>query len=59
MNFDIWHSYRFLTKGFDQAPFYESPTTNPIIRIISNGMVSPAAGPGIRSRSAAGLNSNP
>ena len=25
MNFDIWHSYRFMTRGFDQAPFYGEP----------------------------------
>ncbi len=25
MNFDIWHSYRFMTQGFDQAPFYGEP----------------------------------
>jgi GNAT superfamily N-acetyltransferase len=25
MNFDTWHGYRFLTKGFDRAPFYGEP----------------------------------
>lgn len=25
MNFDIWHGYRFMTKGFDQKPFYGEP----------------------------------
>jgi hypothetical protein len=25
MNFDIWHSYRLMTKGFDQKPFYGEP----------------------------------
>jgi hypothetical protein len=25
MNFDIWHSYRFMTRGFDQPPFYGEP----------------------------------
>ena len=25
MNFDIWHSYRFMTRGFDQAAFYGEP----------------------------------
>ncbi len=25
MNFDIWHSYRFMTKGFDQKLFYGEP----------------------------------
>jgi hypothetical protein len=25
MNFDIWHSYRFMTRGVDQAPFYGEP----------------------------------
>jgi hypothetical protein len=29
MNFDIWHGYRFLTKGFDQAPFYGEPDNKP------------------------------
>lgn len=29
MNFDIWHSYRFLTKGFDRAPFYGEPDNKP------------------------------
>lgn len=25
MNFDIWHGYRFMTKGFDRKPFYGEP----------------------------------
>jgi hypothetical protein len=25
MNFDIWHSYRMMTHGFDQEPFYGEP----------------------------------
>lgn len=25
MNFDIWHGYRLMTKGFDQKPFYGEP----------------------------------
>ena len=25
MDFDVWHSYRFMTRGFDQAPFYGEP----------------------------------
>jgi len=25
MDFDIWHSYRFMTKGFDLPPFYGEP----------------------------------
>jgi hypothetical protein len=25
MNFDIWHGYRFMTKGFDQKLFYGEP----------------------------------
>jgi len=29
MNFDTWHGYRFLTKGFDQAPFYGEPDNKP------------------------------
>ena len=29
MNFDIWHGYRFLTKGFDEEPFYGEPDNKP------------------------------
>ena len=29
MNFDIWHGYRFMTKGFDQKPFYGEPYNKP------------------------------
>lgn len=29
MNFDIWHGYRFLTKGFDQELFYGEPDNKP------------------------------
>jgi hypothetical protein len=29
MNFDIWHSYRFMTKGFDEEPFYSEPSNKP------------------------------
>ena len=29
MNFDIWHSYRFMTKGFDQNLFYGEPYNPP------------------------------
>lgn len=29
MNFDIWHGYRFMTKGFDQALFYGEPYNKP------------------------------
>jgi hypothetical protein len=29
MNFDIWHGYRFMTKGFDQAPFVAEPYNQP------------------------------
>ena len=25
MNFDIWHGYRLMTKGFEQKPFYGEP----------------------------------
>ena len=25
MNFDFWHGYRFLTKGFDREPYYGEP----------------------------------
>ncbi len=25
MNFDIWHGYRFMTKGFDKYPFFGEP----------------------------------
>ncbi len=29
MNFDIWHNYRFMTKGFDQKLFYGEPYNKP------------------------------
>ncbi len=29
MNFDIWHSYRFMTKGYDQKVFYGEPYNKP------------------------------
>ncbi|MEW5900186.1 MAG: hypothetical protein AB1715_01850 [Acidobacteriota bacterium] len=29
MNFDIWHAYRFMTRGFDQKPFYGEPYNKP------------------------------
>jgi len=29
MNFDFWHGYRFLTKGFDRTPFYGEPDNKP------------------------------
>ena len=29
MNFDIWHNYRFMTKGFDQNLFYGEPYNPP------------------------------
>jgi len=29
MNFDIWHGYRFMTKGFDQKIFYGEPYNKP------------------------------
>jgi hypothetical protein len=29
MNFDIWHGYRFMTKGFDARPFYGEPYNRP------------------------------
>ena len=29
MNFDIWHGYRFMTRGFDQEPFYGEPYNKP------------------------------
>jgi len=29
MNFDIWHGYRFMTKGFDQKLFYGEPYNKP------------------------------
>lgn len=29
MNFDIWHSYRFMTKGFNHDPFYGEPHNKP------------------------------
>jgi len=29
MNFDIWHGYRFLTKGFGEEPFFGEPDNKP------------------------------
>ena len=29
MNFDFWHGYRFLTRGFDRAPFHREPDNKP------------------------------
>ncbi len=29
MNFDIWHAYRFMTRGYDQMPFYGEPYNKP------------------------------
>ncbi|MDH3443982.1 MAG: hypothetical protein OEN50_08680 [Deltaproteobacteria bacterium] len=29
MNFDIWHGYRLMTRGFDQRPFYGEPYNKP------------------------------
>jgi hypothetical protein len=29
MNFDIWHAYRFMTRGFEQKPFYGEPYNKP------------------------------
>jgi hypothetical protein len=29
MNFDIWHNYRLMTKGFDQKLFYGEPYNKP------------------------------
>jgi hypothetical protein len=29
MNFDIWHGYRFLTRGFDREPFFGEPYNKP------------------------------
>lgn len=29
MNFDIWHAYRFMTRGFDQKPFSGEPYNKP------------------------------
>jgi hypothetical protein len=29
MNFDIWHSYRFMTKGFDRDLFFGEPYNKP------------------------------
>ncbi|MBI2930645.1 MAG: hypothetical protein HYY16_03260 [Planctomycetes bacterium] len=29
MQFSIWHSYRFMTKGFDREPFYGEPYNPP------------------------------
>lgn len=29
MNFDIWHGYRFMTRGFDQKPFLGEPYNKP------------------------------
>jgi hypothetical protein len=29
LNFDIWHSYRFMTRGFDEDPFVGEPANKP------------------------------
>ncbi len=29
MNFDIWHGYRLMTRGFGQKPFYGEPCNKP------------------------------
>jgi hypothetical protein len=29
MNFDIWHPYRFMTRGFELEPFYGEPYNKP------------------------------
>lgn len=29
LNFDIWHTYRFMTRGFDEQPFYGEPRNKP------------------------------
>ena len=29
MNFDIWHGYRLMTRGFSQKPFYGEPYNKP------------------------------
>lgn len=29
MNFDIWHGYRLMTRGFDRKPFYGEPYNKP------------------------------
>ena len=29
VNFDIWHNYRFMTRGFDEEPFFGEPTNKP------------------------------
>jgi len=29
VNFDTWHSYRFMTRGFDEEPFYGEPANKP------------------------------
>jgi hypothetical protein len=29
MNFDIWHGYRFMTRGFDKDPFWGEPYNKP------------------------------
>jgi len=29
MNYDIWHGYRFMTKGFDRKPFCSEPYNKP------------------------------
>ncbi|MBI4527120.1 MAG: hypothetical protein HY695_25265 [Deltaproteobacteria bacterium] len=29
MNFDIWHGYRLMVRGFDQKPFYGEPYNKP------------------------------
>jgi hypothetical protein len=52
MNFDIWHSYRFMTRGFDQVPFYGEPDNKACYPTSSSTLPSPypasvevAAGP--------------
>lgn len=29
LNFDIWHGYRFMTRGFETAPFFPEPYNKP------------------------------
>jgi hypothetical protein len=29
LNFDIWHNYRFMTRGFDEDPFVGEPANKP------------------------------
>ncbi|MCU0572396.1 MAG: hypothetical protein MUC41_05320 [Syntrophobacteraceae bacterium] len=29
MNFDIWHAYRLMIRGFERKPFYGEPTNKP------------------------------